>query len=859
MRIRPVHLLLSVVLWTASGIAQTFTGQPSVAVNADGRLEVFATGTDSALWHNWQTSPGGSWSGWNSLGGGVLGSPTATINADGRLDVFVLSVSNNVWHIYQTSPGGGWSGWILIGGSISTPPTVALNADGRLEIFARGTDCAGWHAWQEIPGNDFTAWASFGGCIDGSPSVAQNADGRLEIFALGGGNAAYHLWQAIPGGQWGQWSELGGSIASTPTVAINDNGTLEVFAQGTDGAAWHIWQLAPNSAWGNWASLGGGIQGSPTPILNGSESLEIFVTNPGGMPFNNWQVTPEGAWDGWNVLVGAILAPPSAAMNFDGRLEIFGVGLDGNVYHDWELAPGSNWSGWELLSVESNAGTTNSADIPYLWADAQNSANYTAAKNSCSNPPWWTAANAWPCGSRVNINITGEKHLQPFKTAVDNWNSELLSYYGTGVPVQLYINSGGPQSATVVRVANNAIAGSVPSTYGRAANSGQQQDGSGRLLSLKILIIQGMKYGPTITATFAHELGHTFGLNDCDGCSTNGTALNVMDTSEPIPAGHVWGDYVSMNYGEGLPGPTTCDLSVSRSHLSDYAASCIQASSTPPDVPSCTNGSSLGFIDTAQGSSYTCGGFVCTGCYTACNNFASGACPDSGNSGTSTCSNWCGSVCMDTASCGCPGEAPTCEENSGGYFPNCENSCTPIVLDAFGEGFHFTNINGGVRFRVTPDGPQLQMSWTNPEWHNAWLALDRNGNGKIDDFTELFGNMTPQPVTGEPNGYLALAVFDDPMNGGNGNGVIDPQDSVYDHLLLWIDANHDGISEPGELHTLRELGVFRIDLTYQLSNYVDGNGNQFRYKARVWDYAGRGNDVCYDVFLSMQALVPGSN
>jgi hypothetical protein len=144
------------------------------------------------------------------------------------------------------------------------------------------------------------------------------------------------------------------------------------------------------------------------------------------------------------------------------------------------------------------------------------------------------------------------------------------------------------------------------------------------------------------------------------------------------------------------------------------------------------------------------------------------------------------------------------------------------------------------------------MSWTDPNWRNGWLAFDRNGNGTVDDFTELFGNMTPQPLGNDPNGYLALAVFDDPMNGGNGNGVIDPGDSVYDHLWLWIDANHNGISEPDERHTLRDAGIFQIDLKYHLSKYVDQNGNRFRYKARVWDQAGDAHDLCYDVFLSIQ-------
>ncbi len=143
------------------------------------------------------------------------------------------------------------------------------------------------------------------------------------------------------------------------------------------------------------------------------------------------------------------------------------------------------------------------------------------------------------------------------------------------------------------------------------------------------------------------------------------------------------------------------------------------------------------------------------------------------------------------------------------------------------------------------------MSWTDQQWRNGWLALDRNGNGTIDDFTELFGNFTPQPANVDRNGYTALAVFDEPANGGNGNGVIDSGDSIYNQLRLWIDANHNGISEAEELHTLAEMGIFRIDLKYHLSNYVDENGNQFRYRGRLWDEVGRGHDVCYDVYVTI--------
>jgi hypothetical protein len=201
----------------------------NAAVNAQtGYVEVFGVDSSGALWTDTQTGPS-AWSGWTNSGlsGQTVQSyVTAVSNSEAGMQVFALDASNNVLTNYQSSPGGAWSGWVNLanvgsGVSIQSGFICGKNADGTLQLFGVGTDGTLYTKYQISPSSNTwsSSWTSLGqpsGQPLNSYLVDNNSpDGRVLVMAVSKTSPynIYGTWESYPNTYttWNGWQSWGGA------------------------------------------------------------------------------------------------------------------------------------------------------------------------------------------------------------------------------------------------------------------------------------------------------------------------------------------------------------------------------------------------------------------------------------------------------------------------------------------------------------------------------------------------------------------------------------------------------------------------------------------------------------------------
>ena len=126
---------------------------------------------------------------------------------------------------------------------------------------------------------------------------------------------------------------------------------------------------------------------------------------------------------------------------------------------------------------------------------------------------------------------------------------------------------------------------------------------------------------------------------------------------------------------------------------------------------------------------------------------------------------------------------------------------TPIIVPLEPETrlTELVDTNAAVTFDLYGSGLPRKLSWITPK--AAWLVYDLDGSGRINSGLQMFGSATFWIFWRD--GYEALSSLDD-----DGDGVL--RGDELRGLALWQDRNGDGVSAPGEVHSVEAHGIAAI-------------------------------------------------
>ncbi len=446
-------------------------------------------------------------------------------------------------------------------------------------------------------------------------------------------------------------------------------------------------------------------------------------------------------------------------------------------------------------------------------------------------------------------NIPNGAQRTQIEVGLNNWNNALTNGCSRATFVPGPHPGGGADNSTLV-IKNGPIPNSGAARAEETVYYGNEII-TGTVIFNPNLVISGyLFYDPNVGGydtiyikNAMHEVGHLLGISHYksghpNSCMQQSPQSSVMNDSCGVNDN---GTYFGSTFYPGVQ--TTAVTNCDTTRLNGIYI-CPTPTPTPTPEAACLDPEYWpGFPQTGCAYGFLNGGGICDRSpyyIDYCNSYGGG---------------------YDSGSCSCPDSGGACMPPPGGcengwgwdeQICDCSPWISPIVVDVSGNGFDLTNSYNGVNFDITSDGVAEQISWTAENSDDAWLALDRNQNGSIDNGSELFGNFTDQPDSADKNGFLALSEFDRPENGGNADGFINRRDTIFNSLRLWQDADHNGISESGELFTLPQLGLRKMHLDYRESDRTDGFGNRFKYRAKVKDaqdaQLGR---WAWDVYLRM--------
>jgi hypothetical protein len=274
----------STVQWTVISGNDAYTGQPALAQQPDGRLQVTGHNADSGMRTNTQaTASPPAWGSWVNQGG-LLSSGAAVVRPDdGRLVAFAVDPNGVLWSLRQSTVNGPYTTWDSFGNVnlIGTPTAVPISNNG-VQLFTR--DSSGALLTALYSAGTLSAWTSLGGTgLTGSPTVVIAPGFSLRVFVRAADGTILTKKQDATGVFPQAWEQVGTFVSAGSPSAVLDptTGKVEVMARGADGAIYETGETQQGSGmWRDWVARTDPIA---TPSIAAATDPTMFtITNVNG-------------------------------------------------------------------------------------------------------------------------------------------------------------------------------------------------------------------------------------------------------------------------------------------------------------------------------------------------------------------------------------------------------------------------------------------------------------------------------------------------------------------------------------------------------------------------------------------------
>ncbi len=282
----------------------------------DNRVAVFAIGQASDAWVRYQTAPGatGAWSSWVQIPGTPLQTDSSKALSyvkgvrlsDNRLAAIGWSDGGSVYYSQQSTVGGAFSAWTSLGGSGFRQGDVVRLSDDRLVVFGVGFSSPAWANVQTTPGGAFGGWASIPGGAGHYSYITALAkpDDSLVVFTTRVADNDQVVENAVSTAGGASWSNLsplsnGGVGFDKIHAVLRSDGRIALFGSAEHSVAYHCVQPSVGAAFGAWTNIGpsnGYKTGSVKGAVLSDNSMAALSHGASTFEYYSRQNTANGSW-----------------------------------------------------------------------------------------------------------------------------------------------------------------------------------------------------------------------------------------------------------------------------------------------------------------------------------------------------------------------------------------------------------------------------------------------------------------------------------------------------------------------------------------------------------------------------------